>query len=103
MSQPCPCLLNAHTFPNPTPCVLSLTPHPGTGQTQYASDAAFYMRQHLQTEARPKDPTYYIPNYDNMVWPAHVLMAGEMGAESSRAAAAQFVRAWMTGKVRKGA
>lgn len=58
------------------------------------------MRQHLQTEARPKDSTYYVPNYDNMVWPAHVLMAGEMGAESSRAAAAQFVRAWMTGKVR---
>jgi hypothetical protein len=57
------------------------------------------MRQHLSTEARLRDPTYYIPNYDNMAWAAHVLMAGEMGSEASRAAAAQFVRAWMTGKV----
>lgn len=71
------------------------------GLRRYSADAEFFIRQHWALEARPKDPAYYIANYDNMVWATQVLMAGELttGSDAYRAQVAQFFKGWMAGKV----
>jgi hypothetical protein len=58
------------------------------------------LKLHQQIEARPADPAYYVANYNNMAWPTYVLL-GE-GESDERAQAAQFLRGWITGKVRRG-
>ena len=81
----------------------------GGGVRGYLEDARAHLARHAASaEARPLDPAYYAPNYDNAVFSAAVLLGAEdlgappADAERYRAAVSSFARAWLTGRSAAG-
>lgn len=84
-----------------------------TGNTSLLVESSNYLTQHLQQEGQWTSPSNYWPTYDNVAWPAAILLLGQLqhqavDPEATAASAAmeqhhealsQMFRGWMAGKV----